>query len=142
MSEKENKKRNRHFDRVTLDGSTLDRLDAWIKQVEAVKPGVVLARKDVLNWILVSLPERLTASQEKALSEAFYSELRYIQFAAREIKAAAARGEHLTLKDIEQRGAAMKEPPVRKPRKAARVGDSAQAESVAADGPISDQSPA
>ncbi|MGE0526785.1 MAG: hypothetical protein AB7G93_00970 [Bdellovibrionales bacterium] len=103
MIEKENKKRKRHFDRVTLDEATLERLDTWIKQVEAVKPGVSLARKDVLNWMIKSLPERLTGAQEKVLADTFYSELRYIQFAAREIKAAAARGERLTLKDLENR---------------------------------------
>lgn len=127
MSEKENKKRQRHFDRVTLHASTLDRLDAWIKQIEAVKPGVVLARKDVLNWLVMSLPERLSSSQEKALADAFYSELRYLQYAAREIKAAASRGERLTLKELETRGLPPREPRARKPKtpKAKSDGDNA-----------------
>lgn len=118
------KKRNRHFDRVTLEGPALGRIDAWIAQVVAVKPGVVLARKDILNWLILNLPENLTSSQEKALSEAFYSELRYLHFAAREIKAAAARGERLTLKEIDQRGIATKDPAPRRQRKAKRAGDS------------------
>lgn len=118
MSEKEIKKRKRHFDRVTLEGPSLERLDSWIKQVEAVKPGVVLSRKEILKWLLDNMPERLTGAQEKGLADEHYSELRYIHFAAREIKAAALRGERLTLKEIEQRGADGKTPTTRKLRKA------------------------
>lgn len=117
MSEDENKKRKRHFDRLTLDGAALTRIDSWIAQVEAVKAGVTLSRKDILNWLVVNLPERLSASHEKGLSEKFYSELRYLQFAARQIKAAEVRGERLTLKDIETRGALPKEPTKRRGRK-------------------------
>lgn len=117
MSEKEIKKRKRHFDRVTLEGPSLERLDSWIKQVEAVKPGVILSRREILKWLLDNMPERLTGAQEKGLADEYYSELRYIQFAAREIKAAAIRGERLTLKEIEQRGTEGKMATPRKLRK-------------------------
>jgi len=110
MSESEKKLRKRHFDRITLDSLALSRIDLWIKQVESAKAGVVLSRKDLINWLIENMPERLSSVQEKSLSELFYSELRYIQFAAREIKAASLRGERLTLKDIEQRGAQVKKP--------------------------------
>jgi hypothetical protein len=123
----ENKKRQRHFDRVTLDAPSLDRIDGWIKQVEAAKPGVMLSRKDLLNWLVASLPERLTTAQEKSLTDAFYSELRYLQFAAREIKAAAVRGERLTLKELEHRGLPVREPTVRKAKRPAVAHDRAEA---------------
>lgn len=124
MTDKENKKRKRHFDRVTLDSPTLERLDSWIKQVEAVKPGVTLARKDILNWLIMSLPAKLTVTQEKALADEFYSELRYIHYAAREIKAAAARGERLTLKELESRGLPPRESRTRRPKKESKAEDS------------------
>lgn len=112
-----NRKRQRHFDRVTLDAATLARLDTWIGQVEAVKVGVLVSRKDVLNWLVMNLPERLSATQEKGLAEEFYSELRYLQFAARAIKAAEVRGERLTLKDLAERAPQAKEPAKRRVRK-------------------------
>ncbi len=110
MSENKKKLRKRHFDRITLDSLALSRIDLWIKQVESAKAGVVISRKDLINWLIENMAERLSSVQEKSLSEQFYSELRYIQFAAREIKAASLRGERLTLKDIEQRGVQIKKP--------------------------------
>lgn len=127
MSDKENKKRKRHFDRVTLEGAALDRVDSWIKQVESLKAGVVMSRKDILNWLIENMPERLTSSQEKGLADSFYSELRYIQFAAREIRAAALRGERLTLKEIEARGVQSKDVPIKRQRKS-KVENSADKE--------------
>jgi hypothetical protein len=117
MSEEKNKKRQRHFDRVTLEADTLVRLDSWIGQVEGMKAGVVLSRKDILNWLVMSMPDKLSSAQEKGLADEFYSELRYIQFAEREIRAAETRGERLTLKDLEARRAQGQVIPKRKSRK-------------------------
>lgn len=115
----ENKKhRQKHFDRITLDAETLQIIDGWIAQVRAYKSGVDLSRKDLLNWLVQNLPERLSGSQEKQLAEAHYSELRFLQYAARRIKEAKARGEALTLKDLEGQAVSAKESSVkRKPRK-------------------------
>jgi hypothetical protein len=125
MSVDENKKRQRHFDRVTLDAATLERLDSWIGQVEAVKAGVLLSRKDVLNWLVINLPDKLSAAQEKGLADEFYSDLRYLQFAEREIRAAETRGERLTLKDLEARRAPGQVIPKRKVRKSKACDDAA-----------------
>jgi hypothetical protein len=125
MSEDGNKKRQRHFDRVTLDADTLVRLDSWIGQVEAVKAGVLLSRKDVLNWLVMKLPDKLSAAQEKGLADEFYSELRYLQFAEREIRAAETRGERLTLKDLEERRVQGQIVPKRKARKSKACDDAA-----------------
>ena len=65
----ENKKeRQKHFDRITLDAKTLQIVDAWISQVKTYKTGVDLSRKDLLNWLVQNLPERLSNSQEKQLA--------------------------------------------------------------------------
>jgi len=119
MESKEMKERQRHFDRVTLDSKTLDRLDAWISQVKTSRLGVDLSRKDLLNWLIVNLPEALSQSHEKALAEKFYNEVRYLRYAAQEIARANARGETLTLKDLEgrERTAVTKEQKVKRPRK-------------------------
>src|SRR6185312_7155327 len=115
MEAAENKKRTRHFDRVTLDSAALDRIDAWINQIKSARLGVDLSRKDLLNWLIVNLPEALSQTHEKALAEKFYNEVRYLRFAAQEIAKANKRGEALTLKDLEERGRALvpKEPKVR-----------------------------
>lgn len=124
----ENKKeRQKHFDRITLDAKTLQIVDAWIAQVKTYKTGVDLSRKDLLNWLVQNLPERLSNSQEKQLAEAHYSELRFLHYAARRIREANARGEALTLKGLEGQAIVAKEPRVKKPRKPK---DKAQAENV------------
>lgn len=113
-----NKKRQKHFDRVTLDAKTLQIIDAWIAQVKLYKSGVDLSRKDLLNWLVQNLPERLSGSQERQLAEAHYSELRFLHYAARRIKEAKVRGESLTLKDLEGKTLIAKESGgTRKPRK-------------------------
>jgi hypothetical protein len=117
MTVEETKKRQRHFDRVTLDAATLAKLDSWIGQVEAVKHGVHLCRKEILNWLVMNLPERLSPAQERGLADEFYSELRYLQFAEREIRAAEAKGERLSLKELEARRAHAQVMPTRKSRK-------------------------
>ncbi|OQW49796.1 MAG: hypothetical protein A4S09_03305 [Proteobacteria bacterium SG_bin7] len=109
-----NKKRQKHFDRITLDTKTLQIIDGWIAQVKLYKSGVDLSRKDLLNWLVQNLPERLSGSQEKQLAEAHYSELRFLHYAARRIKDAKARGETLTLKDLEGKPVNAKEPGVKR----------------------------
>jgi hypothetical protein len=119
MESRDKKERQRHFDRVTLDSKTLDRLDSWISQVKASRLGVDLSRKDLLNWLIVNLPEALSQSHEKALAEKFYNEVRYLRYAAQEISRANARGETLTLKDLEgrERTVGTKEPKMKRTRK-------------------------
>lgn len=95
------KDRKKHFDRITLDAKTLELVDAWISQVKAFKSGVDLSRKDLLNWLVQSLPERLSGSQEKEIAMKHYNELRFLQYASRRIREAQARGEQLTLKDLD-----------------------------------------
>ena len=122
------KDRKRHFDRITLDAKTLERIDAWIEQVKVFKSGVELSRKDILNWLVQSsLPERLSSTQEKELAAKFYSELRFVQYAARRIREALARGEVLTLKELEHGSIMSKEPRVKKNRK---VKDKDQSENL------------
>lgn len=135
MSESESKRRKRHFDRVTLQSETLDRLDAWIKQAQSIKPGVVLFRKDVLNWLIMDLPEHLSPVQAKSLADAFYSELRFIQFATREIKAAAARGEQLTLRDLESRMQTVKTKRQRRNKKLSSPNGRIESDTVEGDTP-------
>ena len=112
-----NKKRQKHFDRITLDAKTLQVIDSWIAQVKTYKSGVDLSRKDLLNWLVQNLPTRLSGSQEQQLAEAHYSELRFLHYAARKIKEAKAKGETLTLKDIEGSTSAPKVLNVRRKRK-------------------------
>ena len=116
MNDSEAKKRQRHFDRVTLSAGALAKLDRWIEQVESAKPGVLVTRKDILNWLVQNMADDLSASQEKSLADTFYSELRYLQFAEKAIRAAAVKGERLTLKDLAERSSPVRELTKKRPR--------------------------
>lgn len=101
MSSQELKtKRRRHEDRVTLDQDSLQRVDAWIVQVTSTAKGVNVARKEVVNWLVKQHDEQLSTNELNELKSMYFSEVRFLQQAIRELKAAKHRGEPVTLEEI------------------------------------------
>lgn len=119
-SETSPKKPTQKVDRVVIGGEALARLDAWVRQVEASRPGVELSRRDVTQWLILKHGEVLTPSELKELSEAHYNELRFLHYAIRELKAAKLRGEAVSLQDMMgslSGSARMKDKPTRAKKK-------------------------
>ncbi len=96
-------------ERVTLNEDALARLDQWSAQVQASRPGVTISRRDLLNWLVLSHSEALSAAETKALSEKHYDELRFLQYALKELKRAKLRGENVTLQELMGSGSSLQE---------------------------------
>jgi len=94
------RKNTQTIERVTLSEEVVKRLDQWSAQARGARPGVDISRRDLVNWLILSHSEVLSSSEEKALSDEYYDELRFIQFAVKELKAAKLRGENVTLQEL------------------------------------------
>lgn len=129
MSEVAKKKRIPKYDRVTLYDEAMKRVDSWIKQVEDSKVGVSLFRKDILNWHILSAPEKLDAKALEELTAQFFDQERFLKQALKRIRDAKGRGEMLSLKELMSDEQSVK---TKKPRKLRAPKDS-QAEGVPAD---------
>lgn len=90
-------KRNRHHDRVVLDQNSLKRIDAWIEQVTLTGKGVMLSRKEMVNWIIGSHEELLPPQSLTTLKTLFFSELRFLHEAIKEVRAAKLKGEKVNM---------------------------------------------
>ena len=90
----------RREDRVTLDLASMARIDGWITVVTASAKGVMISRKDVVNWLVQHQDVALSAEQLRDLRSKFFSDVRFLQQAIRELKAARLRGESIELSAI------------------------------------------
>ena len=111
------KKRARFPDRITIELGALSRLDQWIAELKARSQGIEITRKDLLNWLVEHHDERLTATEERLLTEAFYDEEKFLKYAWEEIRQAKAKGETLRLAEILKRKRSQDAGPA-KPKKA------------------------
>lgn len=102
------------IDRVILGEESVKRVDDWIDQIKQARPGVVLSRKDVVNWLILRHVVALSSDEVKELGDAHYDELRFLQFAMRELKKAKERGETVTLQDFINRLPVSQGKPARK----------------------------
>lgn len=119
MSDMELKnKRQRHQDRVTLDQGSLNRVDAWIEQIRFTAKGIVVARKDVVNWLVRQHDELLAPTELDELKSRYFSDVRFLQQAIKELRAAKRRGDAVDLAEILGGATAnLKTAPVRRRRK-------------------------
>ena len=97
---KEKSKKLRHFDRVTLSGEALTRIDGWIAQVTSKNKGVSVSRKDYLNWFILQHPETLSDEEVSRLETQFFDEIRFLSQSLKEMRAARARGEVVDLSAV------------------------------------------
>jgi hypothetical protein len=87
-------------ERVALGPEAVTRLDAWVKQVEGSRPGVEISRRDLIHWLILERSESLNSDEVRALSDSHYNELRFLQYALKELKAARTRGDTMSLQDF------------------------------------------
>jgi hypothetical protein len=87
-------------ERIAMSDESLSRLDSWKRQVEGARPAVEVSRRDLVEWLISEHPEALSNSEVKELSETHYNELRFLQFAIRELKAAKSQGKTIHLQDM------------------------------------------
>lgn len=110
-------------DRVPISVAARERLDAWCTQVTKARPGVRLARKDLIEWLILERSEVLSSTEEKSLGDAHYDDLKFLQFASQELRAAKARGEQISLQEFINKVKTSEPSKPRKPREKKTVVD-------------------
>jgi hypothetical protein len=92
-------KKRRHEDRITLNDSSLNKVDSWISQVTSLSKGVSLNRRDLVNWFIENQDDALSPSVAHQLKTSFFNELRFLNEAIKEVRSARTRGETVNLKN-------------------------------------------
>jgi len=94
------KKKFRHPDRITLTPETLARLSAWLEQVAGQVRGLRLTRADLLNFLVKASPEKLTSSQVLEIEKEYFNEVKFHEWALRELKKSKKLGLKTTYAEI------------------------------------------
>jgi hypothetical protein len=92
--------RPQHPDRLTLSPEALERLNAWSAELEGRLRGVTLTRGQLVHWLICSHEAMLTTQEVRQLEEAHFDEVKFAEWALRELKAAQARGETISIAEI------------------------------------------
>lgn len=87
-------------DRVALNTDSVTKLSLWVEQLKSKRRGVVVNRKDLVNWLIGSHTNELSQAEEDELSALFYDELKALTEATVEMRAARLRGENPTLEEL------------------------------------------
>ncbi len=104
--EKENnpKKRVRHPDRVSLTPEALTRLSEWATELEAVMKGSRVTKNDLVNFLVLSHSAQLSDPEIDQLKSQHFDEVRFAEWALRQLKIAKAEGKSLSLTEIMKAG--------------------------------------
>ncbi len=94
------KQKFRHPDRIALTPESLERLSLWLKQISDQLKGIKLKRADLLNYLVKSASEKLTASQIKEIEKEYFDEVKFHEWALRELRRARKLGLPTTYAEI------------------------------------------
>lgn len=100
--------RLRHPDRLTVSPEALERLNGWIADLETRLKGISLSRNQLVQWLIMGHAASLSAQEMKQIEEEFFDELKFAEWALKELRGAQARGERVTLAEIVARSRATK----------------------------------
>ncbi|MGK5085316.1 hypothetical protein WDW37_18680 [Bdellovibrionota bacterium FG-1] len=92
------KPHTRNPDRITINAQALERVNAWVDELEGRK--ITLSRNQLVNWLLCHHDTLLSPAELRGLETAFFDEVRFAEWALRELKATQSRGESTTLTEI------------------------------------------
>ncbi len=87
-------------ERVVLNTEVAAKLDRWIESITSSRQGVDLSRRDIVDWLVMSKGDNLSPHELKELADAHYDDVKFLQFAMRELKQAHAKGERVDLQDF------------------------------------------
>ena len=100
MEVTEHKKRQRHFDRVTLTEENFTKVDTWLADLKLSNQGISISHIDLVNWVLISAPEHLTNIEKDELKSLFFDELKFLKELLANAKHAKASGEKVELANL------------------------------------------
>ena len=87
-------------ERIALTKESVAKVKAWLMQIGADLRGVRVSKNEFVNWVICNQADALTAQEMTKLEAEFFDELRFAEWALRELKAAKARGEKITLQTL------------------------------------------
>ena len=100
-------------DRIRIDEDSITRLGEWSDVVSLRLRGVKLTRSDLVNFLIESHPATLTDTELKGLGLRYFDEVKFAQWAIRELKDATVRGEETSLLEIMEANRPARATPVR-----------------------------
>lgn len=96
----DSKKRVKHPDRVTLTPEALSRLANWVNDLEAHMKGSRVTKSDLANFLVLSHPVHLSEREIEQLKGQHFDEVRFAEWAVRQLKTAKAEGKNLSLSEL------------------------------------------
>ena len=96
----DSKKRVKHPDRVTLTPEALIRLSDWATELEGHLKGSRVTKSDLVNFLVLSHAAQLSDRERDQLKSQHFDEVRFAEWAIRELKVARSQGKKLSLSEI------------------------------------------
>lgn len=94
------KKRIRHPDRVTLHPDALVRLSEWSADLEKHLKGSRITKSDLVNFLILSHSVHLAEREIEQLKSRHFDEVRFAEWAIKELKRAKAEGRSVSLAEV------------------------------------------
>ncbi len=97
MESAEQKKRQRHLDRIKLNAENFAKVDGWISDLKVSKQGISVSHSDLVNWVLSHAVEHLSDSEKNELKSQFFDEVKFLKELLLNAKKAKANGEKVEI---------------------------------------------
>ena len=94
------KARVKHPDRVALTAEALTRLANWSGVAHERLKGSRITKSDLVNFLVLSHPPELTEGELERLKSQHFDEVRFAEWALRQMKEMKAQGKTVSLADI------------------------------------------
>jgi len=101
------KKRMKHPDRVSLTPEALARLSEWVNELKTNLKGSRVTKSDLVDFLVLSHSAQLSEREIEKLKTDHFDEVRFAEWALRQVKAAKASGQQLSLQDVVASGFAV-----------------------------------
>jgi len=100
MENTEQKKRQRHLNRVTLTAENFTKVDSWFADLKASKQGISISHNDLVNWFLDRAQDQLLENEKEELKSSFFDEVKFLKQLLSDAKKAKASGEKVELGNL------------------------------------------
>jgi hypothetical protein len=86
--------------RIVLSEEASKYLCTWMSQLRTTCPGIRLKKHDLLSWLVSQKGNKLSSSDLKIIKERFHDEIELAEWVLKQLKAAKARNEKLSLAEL------------------------------------------
>ena len=86
--------------KVLLSREAFDRVTRWVSQIKEQRKGAKVNPSDMVEFILQSHSDDLSGNEVREFQDRYVSEIDLARWAVKELMAASARGQKLTLAEL------------------------------------------